>query len=57
MGGINPIAIRYDPVAETVSATVNGASVGPFPAPGVVTRYAVMEGQGVLDNFVVRSVP
>ena len=54
--GWNPIAISYDPTAQTVSAVLNGAAIGPFDARGVSPSYTVIEGQGVLDNFVVRAL-
>jgi hypothetical protein len=57
LSGYNPIALQVDPVAGTVSATVNGVAYGPFAAPGIAPRYVAMEGQGVLDNFVVRALP
>jgi hypothetical protein len=57
LSGYNPIAIRVDPVAGTVSAVVNGMVIGPFAATGIAPRYAAFEGQGVLDNFVVRTLP
>lgn len=55
LSGYNPVSLRYDPVAGQVSATVNGAAVGPFDAPGVAPRYLVLEGQGVLDNLLVHA--
>ena len=57
LGGYSPLAIQVDPVAGTVSATVNGVAFGPFSAPGLAPRYAAVEGQGVLDDFVIRSLP
>jgi hypothetical protein len=52
----NPVALRVDPVAHAVTVTVNGVAYGPFAAPEVAPRCAGFEGQGVLDDFVVRSV-
>jgi hypothetical protein len=40
-----------------VGATVHGAAIGPFAAPDLAPRAIVIEGQGVVDNFVVRALP
>ena len=59
--GFNQLAVGYDPVAKTVSATVNGAAVGPFPVNALqdtairASRYAGFEGEGLADNFMVMS--
>jgi hypothetical protein len=55
--GYTPVTLRHDPVAGTLSATVNGAVVGPFPAAGVSASAVVIEGQGIVDNFAVRALP
>jgi len=55
--GFDPMALRYDPVAQTASAVVDGLEVGPFPVSIPAPKYVGFEGVGVLDNFVVRLVP
>jgi hypothetical protein len=57
MLGYNPVALRVDPVAQTVSATVDGIAVGTFPVPAFTPAFIAIEGQGNIDNLVVRSVP
>jgi hypothetical protein len=56
LSGYNPVALRYDPVARTLTANVAGIALGPFDVAGVAPRYVALEGQGWVDDFVVRSV-
>lgn len=53
----NQMTIGYDPVNRNLSASVNGTSLGTFPLTMAAPRYAGFEGVGVLDNFVIRSLP
>ena len=53
--GWDPIALRYDPVAQTVTLRVNGETIGTYPFTMAPPRYVGLEGIGVLDNFVVRQ--
>jgi len=50
------LSIRHDPVARTVSATVNGQLLGPFPA-AIAPAYAGFEGVGGINTFVIRETP
>ena len=52
--GFNPMALAYDPIAHTVSATLNGQYFGPFDLTIPSPKYVGFEGIGILDNFVVR---
>ncbi|MBK7906688.1 MAG: hypothetical protein IPJ78_08985 [Gemmatimonadetes bacterium] len=55
VSGWDPIALRYDPVAQTVTLRVNGETIGTYPFTMAPPRYVGFEGVGVLDNFVVRQ--
>jgi hypothetical protein len=55
--GFNELAIRYDPAIQVVSATVNGVAIGTFPHPIATPKFIGIEGVGIADNLVVRSVP
>ncbi|MFO0745201.1 MAG: hypothetical protein U1F43_05915 [Myxococcota bacterium] len=55
--GWNQLVLRYDPVAKTVSGSVNGIPLGTFAAALPTPRYVGFEGVGIADNFVVRSAP
>ena len=50
------LQIRYDPVARSVSASVNGVALGSHPLT-ISPAYAGFEGVGVMDNFVIRRAP
>jgi hypothetical protein len=50
----NRMAIGYDPVAQVMSASLNGVSLGRY-AMKLTPRYAGFEGVGILDNFVIRK--
>lgn len=52
----NRMAIRYDPVAGTVSASVNGLELGSY-ALQISPAFAGFEGVGTVDNFVIRTGP
>jgi hypothetical protein len=56
MLGFNTLSLRIDPVAHTVGATVNGTFIGAFPL-AVAPKYLALEGQGIVDNLVVRLAP
>jgi hypothetical protein len=53
----NRLALRYDPVARTVSASVNGVEVGVFQQSIPAPRFIGLEGVGILDNLIVRKLP
>ncbi len=55
VSGWDPIALRYDPIAQSVTLRVNGETVGTYPFSMSAPRYVGFEGVGVLDNFVVRK--
>ena len=52
----NRMELRVDPVARTVSASVNGVVLG-TAAFAATPKYAGFEGVGILDNFVIRKAP
>lgn len=52
----NRLAIRYDPAAGVVSASVNGIELGSHPLQ-ITPGYAGFEGVGLMDNFVIRTAP
>jgi hypothetical protein len=49
------MSISYDPVAQVMTASLNGQSLGSFPMKLAPPKYLGFEGIGILDNFVVRS--
>jgi len=51
----NRMVIAYDPVAQVMSASVNGIALGTYPMK-LSIRYAGFEGVGIMDNFVVRKL-
>lgn len=53
--GWNQIKLRYDPVAKTIGANVNGVELGTFPLDLGAPRYAAFEGVGIGDNFMIRK--
>jgi hypothetical protein len=55
--GWNRMALRYDPVTQTVSASINGTELGSFAQPIARPRYVGFEGVGIADNFVVKTLP
>lgn len=50
------LSLRYDPVSKTVSASVNGLSLGTFPLNLGTPRYAAFEGVAMADNFSIRKL-
>lgn len=54
--GFNQMKLRYDPIARTVGANVNGTELGTFPLNIGTPRYAGFEGVGLGDNFVIRKL-
>jgi hypothetical protein len=50
------IALRYDPLAQTVSASVNGIELGIHRHAIAPPRFIGIEGVGFVDNFIVRNV-
>lgn len=49
--------LRYDPANQTVSASINGVELGSFQVPINTPRFIGIEGVGIMDNFVVRTLP
>lgn len=54
--GFTRVSLVVDPVAQLVSATVNGIDLGTFAAR-VAPGYLAVEGQGWADDAIVRSAP
>ena len=55
--GYNQMALRYDPVAQMVGASINGMELGWYPLVMSAPKFVGFEGVGILDNFVVRKLP
>lgn len=53
----NRLELAYDPQAQSLMANVNGAPAGPFALALPGARYAAFEGSGMVDDFVLRSLP
>lgn len=51
----NQMVISYNPVAQVMSASLNGVSLGQYPMK-LAPKYAGFEGVGILDNFVIRKL-
>jgi|KBSMisStaDraftv2_1062788.scaffolds.fasta_scaffold188106_2 hypothetical protein len=51
------LVLRYDPVTQTVSASVEGVELGSFVQPIKTPRFIGIEGVGVVDDLVVRRLP
>lgn len=56
LDGFNPLSITVDPAAQTVDVVLNGVNLGTFTAR-VSPSYIAVEGQGFVDDIVVRTVP
>lgn len=55
--GFNQMALRYDPAAQMVGATLNGMELGWYPLVMSAPKFVGFEGVGILDDFVVRRLP
>lgn len=53
----NRLVLRYDPLSQTVSASVNGVEIGVFSQSIPTPRFIGIEGVGIVDNLVVRKLP
>lgn len=53
----NHLELAYDPVAKQLTARINETLVGTFPMDLGAPRYAGFEGIGLVDNFVIRTLP
>jgi hypothetical protein len=53
--GFCPMSLRYDPVARTVTLSIDGLDLGTYPVTIPVPKYVAFEGIGILDNVVVRK--
>ena len=52
-----PVDLRYDPVAQSASASLNGNELGAWKVQGVrAPKYIGIEGVGVVDNLVVSKL-
>jgi hypothetical protein len=56
LDGFNAVEITVNPVAGTVSAVLNGATLGSWTTR-VTPSFIAIEGQGWADNIVVQTVP
>lgn len=56
LNGFNAVQLIVDPVAQTVSATLNGVDLGTYAAR-VSPSYVAFEGQGWADDLIVRTLP
>jgi hypothetical protein len=54
--GFTPVSLVVDPVAQTVSATLNGIDLGTYAAR-VSPSFIALEGQGWVDDLIVRTLP
>jgi hypothetical protein len=54
--GFNRLALRYDPLVQTISASVNDVELGAYRLAMSAPRFVGFEGVGILDNFVVRRL-
>ncbi len=54
---LNGLRLSYDPVAKQLSVHVNGTLGGTFAVDIGRPRYAAFEGIGLVDNFVIRTLP
>jgi len=52
----NRMEIHYDPVAQKVSASINGLALGSYHL-AITPSFVGFEGVGVLDNFVIGLEP
>lgn len=53
--GFNPMSLRVDPVAKTVTLRINNVTIGTYNAAIPAPSYLAIEGYGMLDNMVVRQ--
>jgi len=53
--GFNPMSLRVDPVAKTVTLRINGVTIGTYSAAIAAPTYLAIEGYGLFDNMVVRK--
>jgi hypothetical protein len=49
----NQMAVRYDPVANMVGASLNGVNLGWYSLVMSAPKFVGFEGVGILDNFIV----
>ncbi len=53
--GFNPMSLRIDPVAKTVTLRINNVTIGTYNAAIAPPSYLAIEGYGMFDNMVVRQ--
>lgn len=51
------MVLAYDPATQQLTASLNDIVIGRFDISLGAPRYAGFEGLGMVDNFVLRSVP
>jgi len=51
--GFNPMKLKVDPVAKTVTLTINNVVIGTYSANIAPPSYLAIEGYGMFDNLVV----
>ena len=51
----NRLVLRYDPLSQMVSASVNGVEFGVFSQSLATPKFIGIEGVGIVDNLVVRK--
>ena len=53
----NQMAVRYDPATQMAGASINGVDLGSYWLVMSSPKFVGFEGVGILDNFVVRTLP
>lgn len=53
--GFNPMSLRVDPVAKTVTLRINNITIGTYNVAIPAPSYLAIEGYGLFDNMVVRQ--
>ena len=53
--GFNPMSLRVDPVAKTVTLKINGVTIGTYSANISAPSFLAIEGYGMFDNMMVRK--
>lgn len=57
MDAFSRLVIQHDPVSRTLTASVNEAPLGVFAVDFASPRFIAIEGVGIVDNLVVRTLP
>jgi hypothetical protein len=56
LDSFNRLVLRYDPLSQTVSASINGVEIGVFSQSIATPKFIGIEGVGIVDNLVVRKL-